>query len=234
MSVMKQKLFGLMTVMCVLLSLSAQAETAPSKKPKAAVSQDTAMQRLDEFIKASSSLQAEFEQRVSDGQGRLIETSSGTFSIRRPDQFRWDYRLPHAQTIVADGRLLWLYDPDLEQVTVKLQAQSLGGTPASLLAGDANLRDRFKVSKVEKVGTIDWLTLTPKNNDADFKKLRLALIGNQLHAIELVDKLGQFTKLEFNNVKRDVAFDSNQFVFTPPPNADVIGSELINGTQASQ
>jgi outer membrane lipoprotein carrier protein len=216
----------------LIVPMQSRADEVPAVNKAKPSATDSAMQRLDDFIKASSSFEADFEQRVSDGHGRLIETSSGKFAIRRPDRFRWDYLQPHEQTIVADGRLLWIYDPDLEQVTVRLQQQSLGGTPASLLAGDGELRNRFRAEKIEKIGAIDWLTLVPKTKDTDFKKVRLALKGSQLQAIELVDKLGQFSKLEFSRVKRDVAVDDKRFAFTPPPGADVIGAELMGGDQS--
>jgi outer membrane lipoprotein carrier protein len=211
------KVLSIVAALCFAsLALAAPAE-------KSTATQDPAFARLDGFMRELQSLQADFEQQLRDGQGRLIETSSGTLSMRRPNHFRWDYLKPHPQTIVADGQRLWLYDPDLEQVTVRPLEQSLAGTPAMLLSGEGDLRASFRVEKLEKRGAVDWLTLLPKRSDTDFKRVRLGLRGNALHAMELSDKLGQTTALEFRNVQRNPKFDAMQFVFKPPEGADVIG-----------
>jgi outer membrane lipoprotein carrier protein len=194
---------------------AAPADTTPAKDP--------AFARLDRFMRELQSLEADFEQQLRDGQGRLIESSSGTLAMHRPNRFRWDYLLPHAQTIVADGKRLWLYDPDLEQVTVRPLEQTLAGTPAMLLSGEGDLRASFRVEKVEKRGQLEWLTLLPTRSDTDFKRVKLGLRGNSLEAMELSDKLGQTTVLTFTQIKRNPNFDAARFVFTPPAGADVIG-----------
>jgi outer membrane lipoprotein carrier protein len=211
------KVLSIVAAFCFAsLALAAPADKSTS-------TQDPAFARLDSFMRELQSLQADFEQQLRDGQGRLIETSSGTLSMRRPNQFRWDYLKPHPQTIVADGQRLWLYDPDLEQVTVRPLEQSLAGTPAMLLSGEGDLRASFRIETMEKRGAVDWLTLLPKRSDTDFKRVRLGLRGNALEAMELSDKLGQTTALEFRNVQRNPKFDAMQFVFKPPAGADVIG-----------
>jgi outer membrane lipoprotein carrier protein len=189
----------------------------------AATTVDPAVSRLDAFMRELQSLEADFEQQLRDGQGRLIETSSGKFALHRPNRFRWDYLKPHPQTIVADGAKLWLYDPDLDQVTVRPLEQTLAGTPAMLLSGEGDLHVSFRFAKTEKRGQLEWLTLIPKRSDTDFKSVKLGLRGNALAAMELADKLGQTTVLEFINVQRNPKFDAGRFVFTPPKGADVIG-----------
>jgi|SRR5215831_2119718 len=189
----------------------------------AAAKQD-AYARLDEFMHGLQGLQAEFHQVVRDSQGRTIEESGGTLALARPNRFRWDYREPHPQVIVADGTKLWLYDPDLEQVTVRRLDQSLAGTPAMLLSGEGDLRASFRVENIERRNGTDWLNLIPKRADTDFKQVRLGLRGNLLVAMELSDKLGQITELEFSRVQRNPPFDDNRFVFTPPQGVDVIGA----------
>ncbi|MBC7983107.1 MAG: outer membrane lipoprotein chaperone LolA [Candidatus Obscuribacterales bacterium] len=201
---------------CLLLATAAFAAEKSSA--------DAAFKRLDGFMRDLQSLQADFEQQLRDGQGRLIETSSGKLALHRPNRFRWDYLQPHVQTIVADGARLWLYDPDLEQVTVRPLGQTLAGTPAMLLSGDGDLRATFRVEKIERRSGVDWLTLLPKRSDTDFKRVRLALRGNRLEAMELADKLGQTTALSFTNVIRNPSIDAAHFAFTPPAGADVIGA----------
>jgi outer membrane lipoprotein carrier protein len=181
--------------------------------------------RLDTFMNGLQSLQADFHQVVKDAQGRKVEEASGELAIHRPNRFRWDYREPNVQVIVADGAKLWLYDPDLEQVTVRRLDQSFAGTPAMLLSGEGDLRSSFKVASAEKRNGIDWLTLTPTKPDTDFKRVRLGLKKDVIAGMELSDKLGQVTVLEFTSVKRNVSFEKDRFVFIPPAGVDVIGGE---------
>jgi len=186
--------------------------------------------KLDEFLHGLQTLQADFRQVLRDGQGRLIEESQGVLAIHRPDRFRWDYQTPHRQTIVADGKRLWLYDVDLEQVTVRPMEQSLAGTPASLLSGNEDLRTNFKVQRVESKGKGTVLTLAPKRDDTDFRSVRIRFIGKQIEGMELADKLGQTTTLEFSNVRRNAPIEDAHFAFTPPTGVDVIGAEVVAPT----
>lgn len=208
----------LLIAVCTLVTSATAAPEAATASAK-----DPAMARLDSFMRELQSLEADFEQQLRDGQGRLIEQSSGKLAMHRPNRFRWDYQEPHAQTIVADGQRLWLYDPDLEQVTVRPLEQTLAGTPAMLLSGEGDLRTSFRVEKIEKRGAVEWLTLLPTRHDTDFKRVKLALRGNALEAMELADKLGQTTALEFRNVRRNPAIDAARFAFKPPAGVDVIG-----------
>jgi outer membrane lipoprotein carrier protein len=180
--------------------------------------------KLDEFFQGLQTLQADFRQQLRDSEGRLIEESQGTLAIRRPDRFRWDYLKPHEQVIVADGKRLWLHDVDLEQVTVRPMAQSLAGTPASLLSGSDDLRATFNIEGTETKNKASVVTLVPKRTDTDFKRVRIRFSGKQLDSMELTDTLGQSTTLEFTAVRRNASIDDARFVFSPPPGADVIGS----------
>jgi outer membrane lipoprotein carrier protein len=200
-------------------SAAAFAQAALAQTTRAAPS------KLDEFFQGLQTLQADFRQTLRDGQGRLIEESQGVLAIHRPDRFRWDYIKPHEQTIVADGKKLWLHDVDLEQVTVRSMEQSLTGTPAVLLSGSEDLRTSFKVTGSESKGGETVVSLTPKRGDTDFKKVRIRFAGKQLAGMVLSDKLGQSTTLEFFNVQRNVSLDDARFVFTPPAGVDVIGEK---------
>jgi len=182
-----------------------------------------ASKRLDDFVRDLRSLQGEFRQVVRDAQGRKVEESSGVLALQRPNRFRWDYKEPHAQIIVADGAKLWLYDPDLEQVTVRKLDQSFAGTPAMLLSGEGDLSESFKIESGERKNGIEWLNLLPKHADSEFKRVRLGLRDTTLVAMELDDKLGQTTSLEFTHVQRNPSFDASRFVFAPPSGVDVIG-----------
>jgi outer membrane lipoprotein carrier protein len=180
---------------------------------------------VDGYLGSLQTLSAEFVQVVRDRQGQVSERATGTLSISRPNRFRWDYRQPYAQTIVADGRKLWLYDPDLQQVTVRSLEQGLGATPAMLLSGSGKVADAFVDGGVEQVAGTTWCRLAPRQHGSDFERVSLAFDARkELAAMELVDKLGQTTTIEFAAVKRGQALADSLFNFVPPAGADVIGA----------
>ena len=180
--------------------------------------------RIDAYLETLSTLTADFVQVVQDKQGQVTERASGTLSISRPNRFRWDYQQPYAQTIVADGRKLWLYDPDLEQVTVRSLEQGLGATPAMLLSGSGKVGDAFSAGPIDQQQGLTWYRLSPKQKGSDFERVSLGFDSrNELAAMELVDKLRQTTTIEFSRVKRGAALGDSLFRFVPPPGADVIG-----------
>lgn len=185
-------------------------------------------QKVEGFLQGLQSLQAQFKQTLTDRNGLTVEEATGTLAIRRPDRFRWDYREPNEQVIVADGARIWLYDADLEQVTVRKLDDTLSATPAMLLSGQGNLQDNFSVTQSSQESGIFWVRMQPKRDDTDFKWVRLGFEGNSLRFMQLADKLGQTTDLEFSQVERNPALDPSRFTFTVPPGADVIGDTSRN------
>lgn len=191
--------------------------------PLAALAADS-IARVDAYLARLTTLTAEFVQVVQDKQGQVTERASGTLSISRPNRFRWDYQQPYAQTIVADGRKLWLYDPDLGQVTVRSLEQGLGATPAMLLSGSGKVGDAFSAGPIEPQQGLTWYRLAPKQKGSDFERVSLGFDGrDELAAMELVDKLGQTTTIEFSRVRRGAVLGDAPFRFVPPAGADVIG-----------
>lgn len=180
-------------------------------------------QRLQAFFARLHTFEADFVQILTDRTGQVLDRSSGHLVLAKPWRFRWDYSEPATQVIVADGSRLWLYDRDLEQVTVRTIDTTLAGTPAMLLSGEGTLDEEFRVERVESRGAVDWIALAPVRPDTDFREVRLGLEGDLLRYMELDDKLGQTTLLEFTNVALNPQVDPALFVFTPPPGADVIG-----------
>jgi outer membrane lipoprotein carrier protein len=192
----------------------------------AALAQGTAdaVSRVEAYLASLNTLAADFSQVVRNRDGQIVDRASGTLSLSRPDRFRWDYEKPYLQTIVADGKQLWLYDSDLEQVTVRALAQGLGSTPAMLLSGSGKVGDAFSSAGVQRMGDWTWYRLAPKQPGSDFEQVSLALDRKgELAAMELRDKLGQVTVIEFGGLRRNVALDQRLFRFEPPPGADVIG-----------
>jgi outer membrane lipoprotein carrier protein len=183
-----------------------------------------AVARVDAYLASLKTLSADFAQVVRNRDGQVVDRASGTLSLSRPDRFRWDYRQPYLQTIVADGERLWLYDSDLEQVTVRALEAGLGSTPAMLLSGSGKVGDAFTALALEREGDWTWARLRPKQEGSDFDRVGLAFDARgELAAMELRDKLGQATVIEFGNVRRNPALDAALFRFEPPPGADVIG-----------
>ena len=190
----------------------------------AARAADDSLERVEAYLGSLKTLSAEFAQVVRNRDGDIVERASGTLSLSRPNRFRWDYREPYQQTIVADGSRLWLYDSDLEQVTVRTLESGLGSTPAMLLSGDGRVRDAFDGLVVERKGDWTWSRLRPKQGGSDFEQVSLAFDARgELAGMELRDKLGQATLIEFGEVRRNRPLSDELFRFEPPPGADVIG-----------
>lgn len=204
----------------IVLFSSVLLASVPSVVAAAA---DDGYQRVERFLGSLQGLQAQFKQTLTDSKGQVTDQSSGTLAIRRPNRFRWDYREPHEQLIVADGKRIWLYDSDLEQVTVRRLDESLSATPAMLLSGEGNLADNFVVTKTSQDAAAQWVMMEPKRNDTDFKWVRLGFAAETLKFMQLADKLGQITTLEFSKLEKNPPLDPSRFIFTIPPGADVIG-----------
>lgn len=188
-------------------------------------------QRVEKFLQGLEGLQAQFTQTLADRKGDVADRSSGVLAIKRPNRFRWDYQQPHEQTIVADGKRVWLYDADLEQVTVRALDNTLSATPAMLLSGEGKLEDNFIATQTSQEKGVQWVTLEPKRTDTDFKWVRLGFAGDDLRFMQLADKLGQTTTLEFTRFERNPLLDPSRFVFDVPPGADVIGDASDAGSK---
>jgi outer membrane lipoprotein carrier protein len=180
--------------------------------------------RLESFLKRVQSLQAEFHQVLLDEHSEPLEESKGIFFLQRPGKFRWDYREPFSQTIVADGDHIWFYDPDLEQVTVKDQNLALGNTPVLLLSGERLPKENFQINNLPSRNNLTWVELLPRDKEgATFNRLLLGFDNDSLRQMELHDSFGQTTQLSFFEVKINQSLDPSLFIFTPPEGVDVVG-----------
>jgi outer membrane lipoprotein carrier protein len=188
------------------------------------VAAEDSLVRVEAWLKSVDSLTADFVQVVRSRDDQISSRVTGRLSLVRPDRFRWDYRDPYVQVIVADGRKLWLYDADLEQVTVRPLEAGLGSTPAMLLSGAGSVGESFTGGPVERDGEWTWCRLVPKQRGSDFESVSLGFNGRGvLVAMQLVDKLGQRTELDFSDVAVNPKLDPELFRFVPPKGADVIG-----------
>ena len=192
------------------------------------------MDSLDTFLRTVGSARAEFSQVVTaparDGQAAKTKTSSGSFEFSRPGKFRFVYRKPFDQTIVADGQTLWLFDAELNQVTARKQAQALGSTPAALIASAPDLRAlqaEFSLQSAPDQDGLEWVVATPKSRDGQLQSVRVGFrTGNSravnLAVLEILDGFGQRSVLTFSRFEANPALPADTFVFKPPAGADLI------------
>jgi len=180
--------------------------------------------KLKKFIAATHSAQANFTQVVLDRNGKRIQSASGTMQFQRPGKFRWTYQKPYEQLIVGDGVKFWLYDVDLNQVTVKKLDAALGSSPAALLSGNNEIERAFTLKESGNLDGLDWLQAKPKTQDSNFEKILMAFNAQaDLVIMELNDSFGQKTVLRFSEMQRNPKLPEQQFKFTPPKGADVLG-----------
>jgi outer membrane lipoprotein carrier protein len=182
-----------------------------------------ALERFEAYLRDTRSARADFVQRVFDRNGTLVQESSGSFEFQRPGLFRWTYSKPMPQLIVGDGKDVWIYDQDLDQVTVRRMAKALGSTPAALLAGSADVERAFEFSEGGEHDGLQWLDAKPRDPDAGFGRIRLGLGPNGVQAMEMSDHFGQTTYLTFHRISLNPKLDPSVFRFTPPKGADVLG-----------
>ena len=187
------------------------------------------MESLEAFVKTAKSGRADFTQVVTappkDGQAARSKTSSGTFEFMRPGRFKFVYKKPFEQTIVADGQTLWLYDVDLNQVTARGQAAVLGSTPAALIASAADLRALqadFNLQAAPDKDGLEWVQALPKAKESALQSVRVGFKTGQLAVLEIQDSFGQVSRISFAGFVVNSGVESGAFQFKPPAGADVI------------
>lgn len=183
--------------------------------------QADAVDSLRDFVREAKTGRAAFTQVVTPADGSRAKRSSGSFEFARPNRFRFDYLQPYPQRIVADGRQVWMHDPDLDQVTVRAVDNALGATPAALLAGDTLERD-FTLAVQPDAEGLAWARATPKAADGGFQWMAVGFRGAQLAAVEILDRFGQRTRLTLERFEANPVLAADRFVFVPPPGADVL------------
>ncbi|MDQ7990070.1 MAG: outer membrane lipoprotein chaperone LolA [Candidatus Dactylopiibacterium sp.] len=182
-----------------------------------------AIDQLNAFLDGTRTASARFEQKVITKSGRPGQTASGTMNFLRPGKFRWEYTRPYSQLIVGDGQKLWSYDKELNQVVVKPMGDALGATPAALLAGSNDLKKNFTLSEDGVAEGLEWLEALPRTNEAGFARVRIGLKDNLPQAMEVHDNFGQTSRLHFSGFVRNPSLPADNFRFTPPKGADVVG-----------
>jgi outer membrane lipoprotein carrier protein len=199
------------TVGVVLFALSVGAQAA-------------GRDQLNAFTRSVRGLETRFEQSVMEANGKISDRSKGSMKMSAPRQLLWIYDAPHPQRIVADGNRVWIYDPELAQVTVRSQGLEEQTSPLAILIDNTQLDKQFKVSEGGKSQNLEWVVLEPRKKDsAGFDKIRLGFKSNSLVQMEMLDGFGRKTALKFSAWKRNPSFARGTFAFTPPKGVDVVG-----------
>ena len=198
----------LLFVLFLILSLSANA---------------TGLERIKEYFQNIQSASADFHQVVTDKQGHTTQDVTGVMQLQKPNKFRWDYNKPFVQQIIGDGEKIWLFDPELNQVTVRSFTKAAGSSPAALLAGGKEMERSFVIKDASRKGTLEWVLAVPKIGETGFERLFLGFKGDALMEMELHDSFGNRTAIQFINVVRNPKLSADLFKFTPPRDADVLG-----------
>jgi outer membrane lipoprotein carrier protein len=198
---------------------------------------DAATTALDRYFDGLTSLRASFTQTVTDAHGKDVDRTTGTLVVLRPGKFRWEVQ-PKAggpaggpvgrqgQLLVADGRNVWFFDRDLEQVTVKPADTALSSTPAMLLSGAADLRESFKLTPAGTRDGLEWVLVEPRRSEADFRRALFGFNKGNLQRMIIDDRLGQTATIDFDSVTRNARVAPDEVSFTPPAGTDVIGKPL--------
>lgn len=189
---------------------------------QASAADGAAVKRLTELLNQAQTLTGRFSQLTLDGTGTQLQESTGEMALKRPGQFRWHTDAPMEQLLVSDGKQVWLYDPDLEQVTIQQLDQRLTHTPALLLSGDVSkISDNFDISHKETSGVVDFV-LKPKARDTLFDNLRLSFRNGVINDMQLIDSVGQRTNILFSGVQMNAPLNASMFRFVPPAGTDII------------
>ncbi|MGB9989185.1 outer membrane lipoprotein chaperone LolA [Pseudoduganella rhizocola] len=210
---MKQwKMMAALAASSLLVSLSVQA---------------AALDQFKTFAAGTKAAKGEFTQKqvkTVDGASKTSNSASGTFVFSRPGKFIWSYMKPYEQVLQADGEKLYIYDKDLNQVTVKKLGDALGSSPAAILFGSNDLDKNFTLSEAGTRDGMEWLKAVPKTKDSSFEQILIGLRNGQPEAMELKDNFGATSVLAFQKFEKNPALNAGSFKFVMPKGADVINN----------
>ena len=178
---------------------------------------------LHDFFNNTQTMRAKFSQMVTDNKGRKVQEVEGTMQLQRPNKFRWDYNKPYEQQIISDGIDVFLYDTDLQQVTVRALSKAIGSSPAAMLAGGSAVDKGFVLKNANRKDGLIWVLALPKDKDSGFDRVLLAFKDEKLHKMELYDNFNHITRITFDAVERNPVLQDSTFLFTPPKDVDVVG-----------
>jgi outer membrane lipoprotein carrier protein len=178
---------------------------------------------LRDFFNNTSTMRAQFSQVVNDNKGRKVQEVDGTMQLQRPNKFRWDYKKPYEQQIVSDGKQVFLFDTELQQVTIRELSKTLGSSPAAMLAGGEAVEKSFTLKNATRKDGLIWVLAIPKDKESGFERVLLGFKADKLRKMELYDSFNHITHITFNEVERNPVLVDSTFLFTPPKGVDVVG-----------
>ncbi len=216
-----------MTKLNVLLAALVLLTASQAQSEEQSGADELGRRLVDDFVNNVITLQGDFEQSLIDAEGIIIDRSSGTLEIERPTRFRWSYSAPYEQWLVADGLNIWSYDLDLEQVTVKPQADALANTPALLLGGSEDALDQFDYGGTTIESVTTWVRLEPKDKSSGFNRVELGFMNEQLRRMIFYDNLEQTTLIALDNVRINEPIEDDRFRFVVPTDVDLVGIPLV-------
>lgn len=185
---------------------------------------------LQAFLDNFNSLESNFIQQLINEDGEVLEKSEGILKLQQPGKFNWSYEMPYAQKIISNGEVLWLFDEDLEQLTIRKIGDVLDETPAGIILGNNDINEHFVQVSMGLTDGYDWIELTPKSLETQYKNIRIGFNDTQLGMMIIVDNLGQTTRIDFLNVRRNIKLQSSSFEFETPAGVDVIDERELNET----
>lgn len=185
---------------------------------------------LQDFLKNFNSLESNFIQQIINENGEVLEKSEGVLQLQKPGKFNWTYTTPYAQKIISNGDVIWMYDEDLEQITIRNIGNELDETPAGIILGNNNINEHFVQVNIGVIEGYNWIELTPRSPETQYQNIRIGFHNAQLGMMIIVDSLGQTTRIDFINVKKNTDLPPSSFEFVVPPDIDVIDEREIAAT----
>lgn len=183
---------------------------------------------LQEFLKDFESLEANFVQSLINEKGEELERTKGMLYMQQPGKFHWSYETPYTQKIISNGEVLWIFDEDLDQLTIREMGDTIEQTPAGIILGDNDISEHFLLVHMGIIEENDWIELTPKNPEAQYKNIRLGFDKSKLSMMIIVDNLGQTTRIDFLDIKNNTKLSPTLFEFEISEGIDVIDERKID------
>ncbi len=183
---------------------------------------------LQDFLNDFDSLEATFTQSLINENGEELEKTDGILYLKQPGKFHWSYENPYTQKIISNGDVLWVFDEDLEQLTIREMGDAIEQTPAGIILGNNEISKHFIQVNMGIIEGFDWIELTPLNLEAQYKNIRLGFEKSRLGMMIIVDNLGQTTRIDFSDIKKNTELSSTLFEFETPDNVDVIDERQMN------
>lgn len=176
---------------------------------------------LESFLQGLNSLEVDFTQILMNENGRELERANGVLYLKKPGKFYWNYQHPYSQKIITNGKILWIFDEDLEQVTIKNIDNSISKTPAGIILADDSIQEHFVQTSLGVIENFDWIELTPRYIEAQYDYIKIGFNKNKLGMMIIADNLGQTTRIDFSSVQKNTALSASFFNFDIPKNIDI-------------